>query len=358
MVPVAPLQRAGNVVGTMKRGLHPPIISVVRRPVRRSRRSGGVVLISALMLCARSMHGIAAEAAEASGGPKVGDHWHMAFGIWNCGKWEPSPAAGDDPIGIHTHGDGLIHIHPFVSAAAGANAVLAKFLDIEKIKVTSAEIDFNGRALKAGTTCKGKKATVRTLWWDNRNTKTPKVLTTNPSKTALKDQAIVVLALGAADASVGLPPSLAELEDPADLAPPALSASGLAKLPAPPSAIPTVEVKGEAPKDLRITDRVVGGGKVATKGTRPYVRFALYLWRTGALLDRSTWKQGEQPAALGRLGKGSLLPGIEKGLVGMKVGGLREIVLPPSEGFGVSGSPPVLGTDTLVMVVQLVDVVK
>ena len=304
------------------------------------------------------MHGIAAEAAEASGGPKVGDHWHMAFGIWNCGKWEPPPAAGDDPIGIHTHGDGLIHIHPFESAAAGTNAVLGKFLVVEKIRVTSAVIDWNGKVLKAGTTCQGKKATVRTLWWDNRNTKVPKVLTTDPSKIALKDQAIVVLAFGAADTSVGLPPSLAELEDPADLAPPALSGSALAKSPAPPAAIPTVVVKGEAPTDLRITDRVVGGGKVATEGTRPYVRFALYLWRTGALLDRSTWKQGEQPAALGRLGKGSLLPGIEKGLVGMKVGGIREIVLPPSEGFGASGSPPVLGTDTMVMVVQLVDVAK
>lgn len=339
---------AGSVGATMKHRLPAPVIS----RGRRGARIGVVILLSALMLCTRGI------AAEASVGPKLGDHWHMAFGVWNCGKWERSPAAGDDPIGIHTHGDGLIHLHPFVSAAAGANAVFGKFLNVEKIKVTSTELDFNGKTLKAGTTCQGKKATVRTLWWDNRNTKVPKVITTDPSKIALRDQAIVVLAFGPDDASVGFPPSLAELEDPADLAPPPLSASALTKLPKPPAAIPTVEVKGEAPKTLRITDRVVGAGKVATKGTRPYVRFALYLWRTGGLLDRSTWKQGEQPAALGRLGKGSLLPGIEKGLVGMKVGGIREMVLPPSEGFGPSGSSPVLGTDTMVMVIQLVDVVQ
>ena len=40
----------------------------------------------------------------------------------------------------------------------------------------------------------------------------------------------------------------------------------------------------------------------------------------------------------------------------MKTGGMREIVIPPADGFGKDGSPPVLGTDTLVMVLQLVSV--
>jgi FKBP-type peptidyl-prolyl cis-trans isomerase len=42
----------------------------------------------------------------------------------------------------------------------------------------------------------------------------------------------------------------------------------------------------------------------------------------------------------------------------MKVGGIREVVIPPADGFGATGSAPVLGTDTMVMVMQLVAVAK
>ena len=314
----------------------------------------GALLIGALL----ASGGPALAAKAGATGPAVGDHWHMATGIWNCGKWEPAPAPGDDPIGIHTHGDGLIHIHPFVPAAAGANATLVKFFEVEKITLSAKEIVLPTKTLKAGTSCKGSNAVVRTLWWDNRKAASPKTLTSDPSKIALKDQAIVVLAFGPKDEVVGFPPSLAELEDPADLPPPPLPSAALKTLPAPPASIPTATMTGNPPKALKLTDRVVGSGKEVSKGTRPYVRFAAYLWRTGELLDKSSWIAGEQPTALGRIGKSRTLPGIDRGLIGLKVGGIREIVLPPNEAFGPEGSPPVLGTDTIVMVFQLVEVTK
>jgi len=55
--------------------------------------------------------------------PYVGDHWHNAYGISVCGVRQPNlPGA---PGGVHSHGDELIHVHPFDPSEAGKNATLA-----------------------------------------------------------------------------------------------------------------------------------------------------------------------------------------------------------------------------------------
>ncbi|HZM43156.1 MAG TPA: hypothetical protein VFB94_28765, partial [Acidimicrobiales bacterium] len=40
------------------------------------------------------------------------DHWHAAFGVYICGEFQPNPPLFESPVGIHTHDDGVIHIHP------------------------------------------------------------------------------------------------------------------------------------------------------------------------------------------------------------------------------------------------------
>lgn len=42
--------------------------------------------------------------------PRPGDHWHAALSIELCGEVMPPMAAFPGPV--HSHGDGLIHIHP------------------------------------------------------------------------------------------------------------------------------------------------------------------------------------------------------------------------------------------------------
>ncbi|MDA0988167.1 MAG: hypothetical protein O2783_03330 [Chloroflexi bacterium] len=62
-----------------------------------------------------------------SGGryPNVGDHWHAEFSVVLCGETQPDfPVSSGE---VHTHGDGVIHIHPATSAYAGLNANLARF---------------------------------------------------------------------------------------------------------------------------------------------------------------------------------------------------------------------------------------
>jgi hypothetical protein len=85
-----------------------------------------VVLGSLLVFFARENR--SADALEA---PLLSDHWHSAYGFYVCGEFLPpmpefiAPQNG----GTHTHGDGLIHIHPFSSARTGQNATLGNWLD-------------------------------------------------------------------------------------------------------------------------------------------------------------------------------------------------------------------------------------
>ena len=88
-------------------------------------------------------------AADATTG-QPGDHWHTYLGVNICGEWlTPGPAfekpvgepAGTQNAGIHSHGDGLIHTHPFVVSEEGNNATLGKYADYGGWGVSSDSID-------------------------------------------------------------------------------------------------------------------------------------------------------------------------------------------------------------------------
>jgi hypothetical protein len=56
------------------------------------------------------------------------DHWHSAFSIYICDHFLPNIPLFESSDGIHTHGDGVIHVHPFTPAASGNNATLGFFV--------------------------------------------------------------------------------------------------------------------------------------------------------------------------------------------------------------------------------------
>lgn len=82
----------------------------------------GVVLI----LVARTERATNAPA----GPPRIGDHWHSLYTIYDCDDFVPDfyPNDADDFSGIHTHGDGLIHIHPFHAGVTGQFATVGAFM--------------------------------------------------------------------------------------------------------------------------------------------------------------------------------------------------------------------------------------
>ncbi|HEX2578107.1 MAG TPA: hypothetical protein VHK88_17290 [Aquihabitans sp.] len=101
------------------------------------------------------------------------DHWHAAFSINACGKEEPPPNDVEaDLLGIHTHGDGLIHIHPFATRASGRNATLKRFFDQVGLKVTDEGFETaDGRVFKEGeTTCGGEPAELILAHWEDART--------------------------------------------------------------------------------------------------------------------------------------------------------------------------------------------
>jgi len=108
------------------------------------------------------------------------------------------------------------------------------------------------------------------------------------------------------------------------------------------------------PTDLEITDLTVGDGAEATAGTTVRAHYVGVAHSTGEEFDAS-YNRGE-PLAF-RLGVGQVIAGWDQGIAGMKVGGRRQLVIPPHLGYGDRGAGAVIKPgETLIFVVDLVDV--
>ncbi len=113
--------------------------------------------------------------------------------------------------------------------------------------------------------------------------------------------------------------------------------------------------EGTPPSDLVINDITVGDGAEATSGCRPVMHYVGVAWSTGREFDAS-WDRG-QPFSF-RLGAGEVIGGWDQGVAGMRIGGRRQLTIPPHLGYGSRGAGGVIaGGETLVFVVDLLDVV-
>jgi peptidylprolyl isomerase len=109
--------------------------------------------------------------------------------------------------------------------------------------------------------------------------------------------------------------------------------------------------KGAAPKKLEVKDLEEGSGAEAKAGDAVTVNYVGVNYKTGKEFDAS-WDRGE-PFTF-TLGAGEVIPGWDQGVAGMKVGGRRELIIPPSLGYGSAGAPPAIPpNETLVFVVDL-----
>jgi peptidylprolyl isomerase len=115
---------------------------------------------------------------------------------------------------------------------------------------------------------------------------------------------------------------------------------------------PKVSVpKGAPPKQLVTKDLEEGSGAEAKAGDEITVQYVGVNYKTGKEFD-SSWSRNE-PFPF-TLGEGFVIPGWAEGFEGMKVGGRRELVIPPELGYGSTGSPPAIPpNETLVFVVDL-----
>jgi peptidylprolyl isomerase len=108
------------------------------------------------------------------------------------------------------------------------------------------------------------------------------------------------------------------------------------------------------PTELVIEDLVVGDGPEATAGHPVEVHYVGVAWSTKGQFDAS-WDRNDTFGF--RLGAGQVIAGWDQGVAGMKLGGRRQITIPPHLGYGARGAGGVIGpNETLVFVVDLLGV--
>lgn len=118
---------------------------------------------------------------------------------------------------------------------------------------------------------------------------------------------------------------------------------------------PKVEVPpGPPPKEIEVKDLIDGDGAPAEPGQQLTVNYVGVSYSNGKEFD-SSFEAG-QPFPF-RLGGGDVIPGWDQGLAGMKVGGRRQLTIPPELAYGKTGQPPVIKpNETLVFVIDLLGV--
>ena len=111
-----------------------------------------------------------------------------------------------------------------------------------------------------------------------------------------------------------------------------------------------IKPSGKPPAKLIVVDVVPGKGAAAKSGDAVTVDYAGNSWSTGKEFDAS-WKTGQ--AFPVTLGQGAVIKGWDEGLVGLKPGGRRLLVIPPDLGYGAQGSGSAIKpNETLVFVVD------
>jgi FKBP-type peptidyl-prolyl cis-trans isomerase len=113
----------------------------------------------------------------------------------------------------------------------------------------------------------------------------------------------------------------------------------------------------ELPDGLKYTDVKVGDGAEAQKGLLIEVQYTGWLYKNGAKgaqFDSS--RDRGKPFAF-KLGAGQVIPGWDEGVVGMKIGGQRTLIIPPELAYGAKGAGGVIPPNaTLLFEVELVSV--
>ncbi|WP_431963845.1 FKBP-type peptidyl-prolyl cis-trans isomerase [Nocardia sp. bgisy134] len=114
---------------------------------------------------------------------------------------------------------------------------------------------------------------------------------------------------------------------------------------------PVVEFQeGPAPTELVIKDLVVGEGKEAVPGGTVEVHYVGVEFDSGEEFD-SSWKRGESITFPLR----GLIQGWQDGIPGMKVGGRRQLTIPPELAYGPAGAGHHLSGKTLIFVIDLLN---
>ena len=117
------------------------------------------------------------------------------------------------------------------------------------------------------------------------------------------------------------------------------------------------DVEGKPPTKLVTKDVKVGTGPAAKKGDTLSVTYIGISCSTGQVFDAS-YKNGGQPFEVTPLGQASVIAGWNQGLIGVKEGGVRELIIPPDLGYGAAGQPPAIAPNEVLIFLVTVEKVS
>jgi len=127
--------------------------------------------------------------------------------------------------------------------------------------------------------------------------------------------------------------------------------AGLQNTPTPtagPAKPPTVSgTPVTLPDGLQYIDVKVGCGPAAQSGSNVSAQYTGWIQKTGKKFD-SSWDRNAQAFTL-VLGQGKVIKGWDEGLVGMKQGGERRLIIPAALAYGATGSPPTIPPNSVLV---------
>lgn len=173
---------------------------------------GGAVVLLVGLVTLVVVQGRRADGPEVAKGPRAKiDHWHAAYGVYLCDRYLDAVEGDRDRNGIHSHGDGVVHIEPVNERSAGRNAVFRRFEEAQELEITATGLRWlDGTEpvealVKAG--CDGREAEVASFVDGVR-------VGGAPGRIPLRDGEVIVAALvpkGTSYAQIGPPPSQSTL---------------------------------------------------------------------------------------------------------------------------------------------------
>jgi peptidylprolyl isomerase len=102
---------------------------------------------------------------------------------------------------------------------------------------------------------------------------------------------------------------------------------------------------GDPPTELIVQDLIVGKGTRARSGDMVTVQYVGVLFENGKEFDASWQGSRPGPGFDFPLGAGQVIPGWDQGVVGMREGGRRKLIIPPELAYGAQGFPPDIPPD-------------
>jgi hypothetical protein len=197
-----------------------------RKPKRRGSSLAWNVAIGVIVVL--GVGGVILSRAGGADPPRPNkDHWHASLDVNRCGEWlGPAPSFEQDAenpnitAGLHSHADGLIHIHPHASNEAGNNATLGRFVDYGGWDLSEDSFQlWEGEPAEDGQTCTagegGAEQRAELRWFVNGDEKDG-----NPADYQPQDGDKIVLSFNAEGTKLedlGEAPNQARLPNPVDV---------------------------------------------------------------------------------------------------------------------------------------------